>query len=320
MFGTGDVRHKFLFGRGMTSDDAEHACMTAQALLEARHDSEAFSKALAWRLRWWLVGLPLGTGKATLLSTLRLWAGVSPSRSGVFSAGNGPAMRAPILGACLHGDSVRLRDFVRASTRLTHTDPKAEQGALAVALAAAGVMTSGESFDAPRCVAGIIAEIQDEELRELLRQVQRSLEEQESAAAFASRLHLVNGVSGYMYHTVPVALYCFLRHPGDFRAAVESVIRLGGDTDSTAAIVGALAGARGGIQAIPDEWRFKVIGWPRTDGWLCELAERLQCFFDGEAPGASSGPLPLFWPGLIFRNLICNMTILAHVLRRALPP
>ena len=32
---------------------------------------------------------------------------------------------------------------------------------------------------------------------------------------------LRRGVSGYIYHTVPAALYCWLRRPGDFRQAVD---------------------------------------------------------------------------------------------------
>ena len=89
----------------------------------------------AWRLRFWLLALPAGVGFATLKAMLKLWLGVSSERSGVFSAGNGPAMRAAILGV-VFDDRMMMQEFVRASTRITHTDPKAEYGALAVALAA----------------------------------------------------------------------------------------------------------------------------------------------------------------------------------------
>ncbi len=44
-------------------------------------------------------------------------------------------MRAAILGATID-DISKLREFVRSSSRLTHTDPKAEFGAVAIALAA----------------------------------------------------------------------------------------------------------------------------------------------------------------------------------------
>src|SRR5262245_58283967 len=129
-------RYQFFFHRGMFSDDTEHACLTAQALLVSGGDLVKFRRDLAKRLRWWAAGLPAGTGRATARACAKLWLGWSPERSGVWSAGNGPAMRAPILGVCLGSDRERLKEFVRASTRMTHTDPKAECGALAVAWAA----------------------------------------------------------------------------------------------------------------------------------------------------------------------------------------
>ena len=118
-------RHRLFFGRGMVSDDTEHTCFTAQAVIASGGDVDLFRKDLAWRLRWWLLGLPAGIGLATLKSIVRLWLGFNPRNSGVFSAGNGPAMRAAVLGAAI-GDRTQLRSFVRASARLTHTDPKAE--------------------------------------------------------------------------------------------------------------------------------------------------------------------------------------------------
>ena len=45
-------------------------------------------------------------------------------------------MRSPLLGVCFGHDRAKLREMVRASTLMTHRDPRAEQGALAVALAA----------------------------------------------------------------------------------------------------------------------------------------------------------------------------------------
>jgi ADP-ribosyl-[dinitrogen reductase] hydrolase len=61
LFGDPPLRHSFLFGRGMASDDTEHTCMTGQALLRAPEDVDVFARSLAWRLRFWLLGLPAGT-------------------------------------------------------------------------------------------------------------------------------------------------------------------------------------------------------------------------------------------------------------------
>ena len=44
--------------------------------------------------------------------------------------------------------------------------------------------------------------------------------------------------------------------------ALETAIRIGDDTDTVAAIAGALLGARWGVSAIPAAWRELVHGWP----------------------------------------------------------
>jgi hypothetical protein len=160
-------------------------------------------------------------------------------------------MRAAILGVCLGHDPDQLRAYVRASTRLTHTDPRAEHGALLVALAAHHGAKHGPQgvrwetfFPEVRDAMGAM----DDELQRLLAEVAKHLQQDAPAEKLAEALGLRRGVSGYVYHTVPLALYCWLRHPSDFRQAVEAVIDLGGDADSTGAIVGGLAGATVGAR------------------------------------------------------------------------
>jgi ADP-ribosylglycohydrolase len=48
--------------------------------------------------------------------------------------------------------------------------------------------------------------------------------------------------------------------------ALQAVIRIGDDTDTTAAIAGGLLGARWGASAVPWNWRRIVHGWPGRDG------------------------------------------------------
>ena len=60
--------------------------------------------------------------------------------------------------------------------------------------------------------------------------------------------------SGYVMHCLEASLWCAARHPGDFAGAVLAAINLGGDTDTTAAVTGALVGAQLGRHAIPPLW------------------------------------------------------------------
>ena len=303
------------------SDDTEHTTMVAQSLLAAPDDPKLFARSLAWRLRGWLLGLPAGVGFGTLRALFKLWMGFSPDRSGVRSAGNGPAMRSSIIGVCLQSDTDRIARFTRASTRLTHTDPRAEQGALAIALAASyGARQLPSDIDPQRFLSWLREGVDGQELLQGLAKIEEHLERESLASEFADDLGLGKGVSGYINHTVPVALFCWLRSPNDFRRAVEDVVSLGGDTDTTAAIVGGLAGATVGASHIPEEWISGLIDWPRSVDWMRRVADELARQFPEQGAGESNGSVRLFWPGILPRNVIFLAIVLLHGFRRLFPP
>lgn len=323
MFGDAPLRHALILGRGFGSDDTEHACMTGQALLAHPEDPAGFARSLGWRLRGWLLALPAGVGWATARAIMKLWCGFPPSRSGVVSAGNGPAMRAPLLGACLAGQPEQLDAFVRASTRLTHRDPRAEVGALLVARAAAhGALHGPEGVkDTQAALRALEEAATTPDFREVLDTLRAHLARDASCAELAASLGLERGVTGYVMHTVPVALYAWLRHPGDLQRAIEEVILLGGDTDTVGAIVGGMVGATVGASGIPGPWLEGIAEWPRSVSWMRALAERLSRQFPGaEHTLERTGPLFLFWPGLLVRNLGVLAIVLGHGFRRLLPP
>ncbi len=298
----------------MCSDDTEHTFFVGQALLSHPEDPAAFQCCLAWKLRLWLLGLPAGIGFATLRSILKLWLGVPASRSGVYSAGNGPAMRSAILGAYFFDDPVKRKLFVSAATRLTHTDPKAEIAALAVAEAAAWcVLEQGSLAD---LVTNISQIGNDEEWLSICQKLKQALAAGDSVRSFADSLGLANGVSGYSYHSVPVALYAWLRSPKDYREALISALDCGGDTDTVGAIVGALAGASATVESIPPDWRERIWEWPRSTKILTRVAERLA---QQKTAGKALGPAEYFWPGVIPRNIVFLITVLVHGFWRLLP-
>lgn len=304
----GTLRQQLIARRGMLSDDTEHACMTAQALLASGDDVSRFSRALAWKLRWWLLALPPAIGMGTLRSLLRLWIGFSPARSGVRSAGNGAAMRAPIIGAWFD-DPDRIAPFVAASTAITHRDPRAHSGALAIAIAAHHAARDHEVIPAI-VLDDIRRRIADAELLAALDRVEHALTRQLEPIDLARELGLGRGVTGYVHHTVPVCLHAWLRSARSFREAVGEVVMLGGDSDTTGAIVGALAGASTGETGIPAEW-LAITDFPRSLRWIRELGARL---------AERSEPLRLWWPAVPFRNVMFMAIVLCIGLRRLLPP
>ena len=300
----------------MVSDDTEHACCVAQSLIATGGRAERFDIELARRLRW-LLTLPAGTGRATAVSIIKLWCGWSPNCSRVNSAGNGPLMRAPLLGAAIRDKSEFLR-LVRASTRLTHTDPRAEWCAIAVALAAWHAARD-EKVRPDEYLGSVDAHLHSlsPEVCDLIRRTVCSASAGQSTLEFAADLGLDRGVSGFVLHTTPIVLHAWLSNPHDIRQAVTEVIRCGGDTDTTAAIVGGIIGAGVGPAGIPADWLSGLLEWPRTTDWMQRLAEQLAASLE---QGNPQRPLELPISGIVLRNIVFLCIVLSHGFRRLLPP
>ena len=222
-------------------------------------------------------------------------------------------MRSALLGVCYGADKERLRGLIRASSRLTHTDPRAEAGALAVAVAAYHA-----SCGLPHTYRQSIEQLlEPSDLRTLLGKAVASVETGETTGAFAEAIGAGHRVTGYVNQTVPVAVHAWLSFPDDYKSAVLAVIRCGGDTDTTAAITGAIVGAAVGTSGIPDKWLSALAEWPRTVNWMKRLSRQLA---EVQATSVLQKPLGLPTLPLMARNLLFTAVVLAHGFRRLLPP
>jgi ADP-ribosyl-[dinitrogen reductase] hydrolase len=310
--------YHFFFNKGMVSDDTEHLCFVAQSLIVSAGNERKFLKSLAWRLRFWLLGLPAGVGLATLRSIVKLWLGFSPTKSGVFSAGNGAAMRSSILGVCYGNDPEKLANLVKLSTHITHSDPKAEYGAFAVAIAA--YLASQDRDILPVDYYNIIEQhlpVKNQEFLDLIRTVCQSIEQGEATETFAISLGLNKGITGYIYHTVPIVIHVWLRSQNNYQTAISEIIKLGGDTDTTAAILGGIIGARVGKEGIPQQWLDNFGEYPRNIQWLEKLGQRLTIVMEEKQTQN-----PLFIPVylILVRNILFLMIVIFHGFRRLFPP
>ncbi|MEN0050218.1 MAG: ADP-ribosylglycohydrolase family protein [Bacteroidota bacterium] len=77
---------------------------------------------------------------------------------------------------------------------------------------------------------------------------------------------------GYVLHSLEAVVWCLMRY-NSYSETVLAAVNLGGDTDTTAAIVGGLAGALYGLEEIPKEW-LKVIVRLEDVEELCGRFER----------------------------------------------
>ena len=213
-------RHQFFFGYGMVSDDTDHSLIVAESLITSGGDLDLFDKALARRLRRRFLSLPAGIGLATARACGKLLIGIPPRNSGVFSAGNGPAMRSPLLGLFAQDDQ-HLVDLVHRNTRITHTDPKAEIGAFTIALATRCAADSSsinphQFLDRLRAHPLTTDPSAGHQFLELVEQAIESARAGESPTEFANSLGQTRRVGGYVLHGVPVVIQAWLTHPADF--------------------------------------------------------------------------------------------------------
>jgi ADP-ribosylglycohydrolase len=248
------------FPFGQYSDDTQLARELVRSFTEAGGwSAPAFASRLA---ALFAEGRDVGAGPGTRAAAARLLAGTHWTRSATPApyAGNGSAMRAAPLGLLFGEDTRSMARATVEQSLMTHLDPRCAAGALAVSgavsLAAKGGTVGYEGF------LGALSELTapvDESVAEVIRGLRRwgHLPPAEAARYLhAERLDPTctdewRGISAFVTPSVVWSLYAFLRTPEDYWATVCTAIGVGGDTDTMAAIAGAISGARLGPGALP---------------------------------------------------------------------
>jgi ADP-ribosyl-[dinitrogen reductase] hydrolase len=240
---TGSVHHKL--APGQYSDDTQMSIMVAESLVVNNgFDPDDLS---ARYVDWIASGVARGYGKTTLAAVQALQAGKHWSESGVVgSFGNGTAMRAAPFGVYFRRDLKNLINVVKIDSAITHNSEEAEAGALAIAIAAYYACNK----DTENLLERISEHLPDSKVKRTVSSLDSLLNSHDITPTQALR---VLGTRADVRQTVPAALYCFIRF-GSYHEAILTAIKAGGDTDTTAAIVGALFGARLGMQGISDEF------------------------------------------------------------------
>lgn len=194
------------------------------------------------------------------------WREASGSQfGGAGSWGNGGAMRVAPAGVAAAGlDEVA--DLARRSAEVTHAHPLAQDGAAVQACAVALAAASSRETPVSRAVwCGRLAAAVPG-YATVLEQVAGLAPDAPPGAVAAA---VGNGV--HALEAVPAALAAFMAHPDEPGAAIQFAIRVGGDTDTIAAMTGALAGARCGVSALPLPWLRRL----EFAGRLSAAADRL---------------------------------------------
>ena len=269
------------FPFGQYTDDTQLSRELLQSFRErGRWDPAAFSVRLAELFR---ERRDVGAGRGTRAAALRLLAGVPWDASGTPApyAGNGSAMRAGPLGILLP-DRVAMTRAGREQSRITHLDPRCAAGAITIARAVA-LAARREPVDPAAFLSDIAgcAEGDDASVAGAI----RGLEDWVSLEPVAAARHVHEagldpahmdrwqGISAYVTPSVLWSLYAFLRSPDDYWETICVAIGVGGDTDTMAAMAGAISGARLGVGSLPEDLLGRLTdqgAWGADD--LAELA------------------------------------------------
>jgi ADP-ribosylglycohydrolase len=233
---------------GQFTDDTEETLLLAESMIQSSgFSADRFSEKLAcWGSAWILdERLNRGVGFATRCAVENLIAGTHWQQSGLPIPTCGSAMRAAPIGLLYHFDLNLVKSYADLQSLPTHTAPAARAGAVAVAVGVA-LALHGFSREAILKNAASYASRLDEDFAERLSWVGTLLD----LPAEDALSHIGN--SPLARETVPAAFYCFLKFKGAL--ALTTAASSGGDTDSVAAIAGALFGASSGPSWIKQSW------------------------------------------------------------------
>jgi ADP-ribosyl-[dinitrogen reductase] hydrolase len=161
------------------------------------------------------------------------------------SAGNGSVMYCAPLGAVRAARPDLLLEEAPALSAITHWDQRCRTACLAVTLAVAALVRGEEPREA---VVGAVEAVLDRE----------GGEELEYLVAEAGRARPLDGPDmGFTLFTAGVGLQ-MAAEGVPVEEGLRYVVSLGGDTDTNAAVTGALLGAHHGREALPSAWLEKL--------------------------------------------------------------
>lgn len=191
-----------------------------------------------------------GTCKKALVA---LSDGASPLNSGIEGAeGNGTAMRVAVVGLFFRKAPIPyIMDIARMDARITHRSLEAQEGSAAVAAMVACLANGKDRWQALKEVCYHLAPGSKIRNRLLLLHILADAPGAAVAPEMVLSVLLAEfGTRGHVVQTVASAFSCFML-TSTYEQAVLAAVRGGGDSDTTAAITGALAGTFYGHEGIP---------------------------------------------------------------------
>jgi ADP-ribosyl-[dinitrogen reductase] hydrolase len=246
---------------GQWTDDTSMALCLAQSLLQ-KGGFDAVDQMTRY-LNWWTSGYLSSTGECfdigltvrEALSRFQQDGNPFAGSTDRYTAGNGAMMRLAPVVLFYFPDTHRIQDFCAKSSCTTHAAQEAVECCLVLSTVIANALRGQAKAQVLHMKSADLTEPKVIAIAQGLYQHKASAE--------------IVG-SGYAVASLEAALWCF-HHTDSFAEAVLAAANLGDDADTTAAIVGQVAGAYYGVNGIPLDWLDKL--WMRDQ--IQETADAL---------------------------------------------
>jgi ADP-ribosyl-[dinitrogen reductase] hydrolase len=216
---------------GQVTDDTEMSLSLGRAILEAQAVN---ARSIAQAYSDWMRSKPADIGNTVRRGIVHYRnSGDCTVPFSEHDAGNGACMRSlPLALAMLGADETELRHASRIQAHITHNNDVSDLGTECVMRMVQCAIQGGEKQDLENLAEELIA----------------------SEPLYAYRQRPQENPSGYIVETLRAVFQAFFANE-DFETAMLDVVNRGGDADTTGAILGMIAGAYYGFDAIPRQWR-----------------------------------------------------------------
>ena len=243
------------------TDDTEFAILTATTLIETGLTATSADFAKSWKVKV----LPqsqalLGAGFSELSTVRNLRLGLIPPISGMHAASwsDGLAMRIAPVGIAAAHDYQLVTQLAKSDGEVSNAG-EGIWGGVAVALAVAMAMNNTSILEIFNGIKKVIPA--DTWLARNLDKVEKIFNERSDKTDQELRHELIDNLAIAEFpfpelapEAVSLAFGTLLLAPDDFQSTLLFAVNLGRDTDTIAAICGAVMGAKVGFNGIPAKW------------------------------------------------------------------
>ena len=250
-----------LYAGAKSTDDTEFAVLTAQILIDCKGQLTSEALLDGWH-RYILDedGMFERGGRPLYGAVANIRRGMKPPLSGRYNVMNnddGAAMRIAPVGILCAGDPARAARLAAVEAEISHY----QDGIWAAQAVAAGVSVAMVDGSVDEVLAAAIAQMPvDSWLGYAMQRAMRICEQAGSIENAWEELHTQFWTPSHSVspEAIPQALSVYRLTNGDFRKGMFWGGNFGRDADTIGAVIGALCGARGGLEIIPQDWVNKV--------------------------------------------------------------